>query len=111
MLTLRLHNHKLLTGWWTVLLAAVLLLGVVGFAAGHGHWSLGSVSTPAYVSNTSSLIGTADGSLVEGSTAVAAQPTVASLPALELLLVILTTLAGVVFVLARLYTCLCRRLA
>ena len=104
MLTLRLHNHKPLPHGWAVVVAVLLLLGVVGFAAGHNHWSIAGVPTPAYVSHTSSLIGTADGTLLEGSGAVAAPPVVAAFPAFALLVIALGSLLRVALLLTRLYT-------
>lgn len=110
MLTLRLHNHKTLSACWPALLGILLLLGTLGFVAGHSHWTAGSAPAPAYVSQTSSLIGTADGTLLEGSGAVADPPASPAFSALPVLVVALGSLGAAALLLPRLYTHLCRRL-
>src|SRR5689334_13768208 len=106
-------------GTWGMLAVTVVLAAAM-FGAGaaiHTHRSLGlqgAAPAPAYVSNVSSMIGTADGTLIEGGTADSSAASVAQQghPATGWLLIGLSVLglSAVVLSVAVLYTKLCRRL-
>ena len=68
--TLRLHPPKMLHAWRPFAFALLLVVAVLGASiATHGYAAWSHAVAPAYVSHTSSLVGTADGTLLEGATA------------------------------------------
>src|SRR4051812_33858224 len=69
---LRIHRVKGLSGWGTLAIAILLLASALGAAVlrGQGHLSsAGQVPAPAYVNQTSSMLGSANGTLIEGGSA------------------------------------------
>jgi len=70
---LGIHRVKGLGGWGTLAVAVLLIAFALGSAAvldRRGHLGFASqASAPAYVSQTSSLMGTADATLIEGGSA------------------------------------------
>lgn len=68
--TLRLHHPKALHAWRPFAFALLLVVAVLGTSVvTHGYAAWSHAMAPAYVSHTSSLIGTADGTLLEGEAA------------------------------------------
>ncbi|HMA36195.1 MAG TPA: hypothetical protein VKY74_17195 [Chloroflexia bacterium] len=114
MLTLRIHGSKGLHGRHLGLLGLLFAVLVVGAVVAHqvGHPGFSSPPAPAYVSHTSSLVGTADGTLLEGAGAVPESPAPpARLPGLLLAGLAVLGLSILVVGIGTVYTRLCHRLA